>query len=277
MKKTILVTGCNGYVASNLIKHLKNKYNIVCFGRSKDSIDLHDYERISKEIKKCYSIVHLAAVTNPFDKNIWKINFEYTKFLVNEAKKFNKKFIYLSTQNVLFGKDNYSITKRESEKLIKKLNNYVILRPTIIYGKGENKYIGKLINLIKTFRIIPIIGNGKNILQPIYINDLIKIIEFSIKNNIKGIFLIAGKSKISYNNLIEIITKKLKLTSLKIHIPILFLRPFAFLFENFFINPLITNIQLDNIKINQGYDIDLIEKTFKINLKTIEYGLNEII
>ena len=277
MAKNILITGCNGYLARNLINHLGDKRcKIICVGRNSD-VNLYDYDKVSIAIKNSYVILHLASIINPFDKDIWKINFEYTKFLVNEAKKFNKKFIYISTQNVLFGEDDYSKSKREAEKLVKTLKNYVILRPTIIYGEDENKYIGRLINLIKKSFLIPIIGNGEYKLQPIYVLDLIKIIEFCINKNIKGIYLIAGDSIITYNELVNLIIKKLNLSRLKFYIPIFILRPFAFLFETLSSKPLITNIQLNNIKFNQDYDTDLIKKVLKIKLKTIDQGLSEII
>jgi len=277
MVKNVLITGCNGYLARNLINHLGNKkYKITCVGRNSD-IDLHDRDKLKNAIKNSHAIVHLASIINPFDKYIWEINVNYTKFLVNEVKKYNKKFIYISTQNVLFGNDNYSESKRRAEKLVKTLKNYVILRPTIIYGKNENKYIGKLINLIKKSFFVPIIGDGNYKLQPIYVLDLVKIIEHCINKNIKGIYLIAGDSIITYNELVDLIIKKLNLSRLKFYIPIFMLKPFAFLFETFSDKPLITNVQLNNIKINQDYDTNLIKKLFKINLKKIEQGLDEVI
>lgn len=276
--KKILITGRNGYVASNLIRNLnKNHYRITCISRNSNDINLYDYDNIKKAIKNSDVIVHLAAITNPFDRNIWKINVNYTKFIVNEAKKFNKKFIYLSTQNVLFGKDSYSKTKKEAEKVVKTLNNYAILRPTIIYGKDENRYIGRLINIIKNSYFVPIISDGEYKLQPIYIDDLVKIIKNCINKKINGVFLIPGKTIISYNELINLITKKLKLKRVKIHIPNWFIRPFAYLFQIFLKNPPVTSVQLNNIKINQAYETKQIEKLFNINLKTINQGLDEII
>ena len=277
MAKNVLITGCNGYLARNLVSHLDNKkYKIICVGRNSD-VNLYDYDKVSNAVKNSHAIVHLAAITNPYDKNIWKVNFDYTKFLAKEAKKFNKKFIYLSTQNVLFGNDDYSKSKRKAEKLVKTLKNYVILRPTIIYGKDENKYLGRLIKLIKQSLLIPVIGNGNYRLQPIYVLDLVNIIECCINKKIKGVYLIAGDSIITYNHLVDLITKKLNLFRLKLHIPIFALRPSALLFETFSSNPLITNIQLNNIQINQSYDTNSIKKIFKIKLKTIEQGLNELI
>ncbi len=276
MKRRILVTGCNGYVASNLIAYLRKKHDVMCIGGN-SKVNMQDYESVSNAVKNSDIILHIAAITNPFNKDIWKINVQYTKFLVNTSKKFNKRFIYISTQNVLFGKDNYSKTKREAEKLVKTLKNYVILRPTIIYGEGEKKYIGKVIKLVNNSFIIPIIGNGKNKLQPIYLKDLMNIIDSCLNKNIKGVFLVAGRSILSYDELVNLIIQKLNVVRLKIHVPIFFLRPFAFLFETFLKNPPITNIQLDNIKFNQDYDIIMMKKVFKINPKTIEQGIDLII
>jgi NADH dehydrogenase len=277
MKKTILITGCNGYVASNLIEYLRNKYKIISIGRSNNQINIDNYNQVSESIKKSNIIIHLASIINPFDRDIFKINVDYTKFLVDKAKKYNKKFIYLSTQNVLFGKDNYSKSKKEAEKLVKILKNHVILRPTVIYGKNEKRYIGKLITFIKKSFFVPIIGNGKNKLQPIYIDDLIKIIEFCIDRNIKGTFLTPGGSVISYENLIDLIIKELKIKRIKFYLPILIIKPFAFLFQNLFKNPPITTIQLQNLKINKTYNIKKLQKIFNIKLKNINEGISTIL
>jgi len=278
MTKTVLITGCNGFISYNVIKFLKEKFKVLCVGRSnKADINFYDKEKIKKMIKNSDVIVHLAAITNPFDKNIEEINVNYTKFLVDESKKFNKRFIYLSSQNVLFGKDKYSLTKKRAEDLVKELKNFVILRPTIIYGKKENKYIGKLIKTIKKYPVIPIIGNGKYKIQPIYIEDLTKIILHCVNKKITGVFLVAGSSRITYTELVDLIINKFKLKRLKINIPIFLLKPLAYLFQNLLKNPPITAIQLENIKINQDYDINNIKKVFKINPLTIGKGLSIII
>ena len=272
MAKYILITGCNGFVGSNLVKYLHSKkYKINCIERN------FDKNKIEGMVKNSNVIIHLAAIINPFDKDIWNINVNYTKFLVEMTKKYNRNFIYLSTQNVLFGKDNYSRTKFQAENIVRTLKDFVILRPTIIYGKNESRYIGKLIKIIKKSPVIPILGSGKYKLQPIHIGDLIKIIEYCIKNKIRGIFLVAGKSRIAYNELIDLIIKKLRLKRMKLYMPIFFIRPFAYLFQNLLKNPPVTTVQLDNIKVDQVYDTNIIEKTFNIKLKNIEDGIDLLI
>ncbi len=277
MTQKNLVTGCSGFVGSELIKYLdKKKYKTICVSRNiedKSTIPFNNKDKIKKAIRNSDVIIHLAASVNPFDKKIWKINVDYTKLLVDEAKKYNKRFIFLSTHNVLFGKDNYSETKRQAEKIVRVLKNFVILRPTIVYGIGD-KYIGRLSKIVKTYPVVPIIGNGKNLLQPIYLGDLIKIIECCINKNIKGTFLVAGKSIVSYNDLVNSIIKKLKLKRIKVHIPICVIRPFSYLLQKLLKNPPVTTVQLDNLKIDMVYNVKNIEKTFHIRLSGIEEGVD---
>ncbi len=272
MEKKILITGRNGFIGRNLFDYLNNKKYIV--SPAKRDTNKKDLFSI---IKNSDVVIHTAAITNPFDKEIWKVNLDYTNLIVRVCKKLDKKLIYISTQNVLFGTDTYSKTKRLSEKLVKTLKSYVILRPTIVYGKNEDRYISNLINLIKKSPLIPIIGDGKNKIQPLYLNDLIKIIEFCINKNVNGVYLIAGKSIITYNDLINQIINILKVNRLKVHIPIVLLKPIAYILQNISKKPFITTVQLENIKKDLVFDTDQIQKFFKINLTNLEEGLNNLL
>ena len=272
MEKKILITGRNGFIGRNLFDYLNNKKYIV--SPAKRDTNKKDLFSI---IKNSDVVIHTAAITNPFDKEIWKVNLDYTNLIVRVCKKLDKKLIYISTQNVLFGTDTYSKTKRLSEKLVKTLKSYVILRPTIVYGKNEDRYISNLINLIKKSPLIPIIGDGKNKIQPLYLNDLIKIIEFCINKNVNGVYLIAGKSIITYNDLINQIINILKFNRLKVHIPIVLLKPIAYILQNISKKPFITTVQLENIKKDLVFDTDQIQKFFKINLTNLEEGLNNLL
>ena len=109
MKKTILITGSESFVASFLIKKLKKKYNLIGIDylkktkNTKFQIDIKKSLNRLKNIKIDY-IIHLAAISNDNDAkknpmNCFKTNVIGTLNLIEFAnKKKVKNFIFASTQ-----------------------------------------------------------------------------------------------------------------------------------------------------------------------------------
>ncbi|MCD6385373.1 NAD-dependent epimerase/dehydratase family protein, partial [Candidatus Sumerlaeota bacterium] len=54
--------------------------------------------------------------------------------------------------------------------------DYIILRPTMIYGHPRERNISSLIRYIRRYRIIPLPNKGKSLLQPLFVEDLIDLI-----------------------------------------------------------------------------------------------------
>lgn len=51
-----------------------------------------------------------------------------------------------------------------------------VLRPTMVYGKGRDVNISRLIRLMNRWRIAVVPGSGKQLLQPIHVDDLAALI-----------------------------------------------------------------------------------------------------
>ncbi|WP_421548524.1 NAD-dependent epimerase/dehydratase family protein [Pseudomonas sp. QD4] len=49
---------------------------------------------------------------------------------------------------------------------------WVILRPTLIYGLGSDKNISEIVKIIRKFGIFPILGKARGMRQPIHVADL---------------------------------------------------------------------------------------------------------
>ena len=50
--------------------------------------------------------------------------------------------------------------------------NWIILRPTLIYGFGQDKNISELVPLIRRFRFFPLAGESKGLRQPVHADDV---------------------------------------------------------------------------------------------------------
>ncbi len=150
--KRILITGASGYVGSKIYNDLKESgfdvkgtYYKTQLYDELIQVDLTNREQISKILKEISPdiIIHTAADAHTktcenSPKYARKINVESTRFLTEYAKKHDTRFIHISTFACYNPSNVYGKTKYEAEQLVSALNNYVILRPSLIIGSSPN-------------------------------------------------------------------------------------------------------------------------------------------
>jgi NADH dehydrogenase len=241
----ILVTGATGFVGYRLVKTLVNqgkrirclirgdtpKINVLDKGIEVVKGDIRDKDVVNNVVKGAKQVVHLAAaLQNPDPKVIYQINVEGTKNLVQSSMQYGiEQFVFFSTLNVILPvKNQYSESKLEAEGVIQESGlNFTILRPSIIYGKDDNGTIAKLINSVKTKKIIYLLGNGEYKLQPVYIDVVVdaicKVLDNPLLFKRRKLF-IAGKDIVSYNEIVDVISNIIGVQRLKIHIPLSLLK-----------------------------------------------------
>ena len=286
----ILITGTTGFVGMHLVDELKKyNYKVKCLVRKnleKAGIELiygnlSNKDSIDAATKNTDIIIHLAGVIKAKKEDYEKINVGGTKNLVDSSIKNNvKKIIFFSSILVKEKDDPYGQSKLKSELLIQESGiNYTIFRPTIIYGSGDKKNITKLIKLVKKYPVIPVWGGGDYLIQPVHVNDVVKTTALAIKNKKTDgkIYNIAGPSPISYNNMIDIISKNLNKKRVKMHIPLFLFKPFVYIYQTFSKNPVITTKQLSYLTKNNIVDIAEAKRDLKFNPIDIEEGLAQCI
>lgn len=244
--KTILISGGCGFVGTQLIYKLINKYKIISidtkwFGdylpKNKNLINIKDeIGNIAKyKINKIDCVIHLASVANDpmalIDKNLsWETSALQTMKLIEYLKKIKtKRFIYASSGSV-YGvkKENkvsetlelepislYNKVKMVTERLIlsyaKDLDIFIV-RPATICGFSRRMRLDLTVNTL-TFsalkkKVINIYG-GQQVRPNIHIDDMCNLYQFLIntnKNN-AGIYN-AGFENLSIINIAKLIKKK---------------------------------------------------------------------
>lgn len=201
LKKKILILGGHGFIGIYLKKALKNKYKV--YAPTKKKLNLNNKIKLSNYIKNLnpYFIIHLASRT------VSNNNYKNEKY-------FQKKYTFLTIKNVIdsinkdckliiffgsiaeYGKSQlpfrensipqpfsfYGYYKYKAYKYLVKIHkknkfNYLWLRPSLVYGIGDNKkrFLGYLIDRIKKKKQL-IISCGSQIRDYLHINDLVKII-----------------------------------------------------------------------------------------------------
>lgn len=292
----ILVTGSSGFVGRHLIpKLIKDNYEICCpirkgtdkkfvaYLKNADAAvefgSLTDYKFLVKVFKKYKfsHLVHLAGIIKSNSKDAYKeSNITSTLYLTKLCKKANvQKIIFISSDlAALQGATPYGKSKFEAESIIKNSNvPYVILRPTVIYGKGDAKFIMRLVKIARKFPIIPVIGDGEYIFQPVFVDDITKILVKSL--NIKGnkIYNVCCDEVLTLNELIDIVACSLNKRIYKIHLPLLLMKPLIRIYELISPDPSITTQQLNYFFIRKKLSNELVKKELKIKFTKFEEGI----
>ena len=157
--KKVLITGSGGFVGKNLYKEIKQEFDILGVGKTESEfvdevVDLSDEKSVLKILNSFNPdiIVHLAALSNvekcELDNNLADKNNVYPiKNIVQWVESNNKRLVYMSSDYVFAGTKGgysekdlenpvqyYGKTKLVGEKIVSSLKNFIILRPTVIYG-----------------------------------------------------------------------------------------------------------------------------------------------
>ena len=286
--RNIILTGVNSFLGNHLIQKFKNSYYVSCLVRPNSkrtnysNIKYYEVDFLNPVFKKnmfnnIFAVIHILSIKSSYHPDIFKINVDFTKKLVEAALLYKvQKFIYISSETVqLLGEDCYTKSKKQAEKEVSIHNNHLILRPTVIYGKKNTSDIGLLISLIKRIPIVPIIGNGKQLIQPISVEDVVKCIDSGLQNNISGIHLIAGQNSLKYREIINLISmalgKKIMVVRVPFKLGYVIAKFFALLKVNF-----LQKSQIDNLRIDRVYSIDETEKIFQLKFSDPREGIYRI-
>lgn len=225
-KKKIIISGATSAIMNAVIDlvQLKNEYHIIGIttklqkGQRKDiqwmecnlTMTVNDYAFI----KGADTIIHAAAISKAYTlKEYLNINLQSTKTLIYYANKFHvNNFIYISSIVACETCGDYGLSKFLSENYIKtNFTNWLIIRPSQLYGYSEKAPIDSLIKKVSTKQIIPSPIGDPYGLTPLYYLDAARLIFDSIfvDKLSKTIKIIIGPQAFNYKSLVSEIAKNL--------------------------------------------------------------------
>ena len=159
----LLITGASSTLGKNLTSELLKigKFSIRLLEHnslvSNENCEVFkaDIQNIDNLAKACVGmdiVVHMAALTHsPSSKDYFNINVVGTENLLAACQENNvRRFIFVSSAAASEKGGEYGMSKLEGEERVKGSSlDWVILRPSEIYGPNMEEGIGKLIFWVK--------------------------------------------------------------------------------------------------------------------------------
>ena len=223
----VFVTGATGFTGSHTVPLLLEKgWEVHCLYRETSNRqvlpqpeihwhlgDLDNVDKLSEVMRGCQTLINIAS-----------LGFGHAENIIKAAQTAGiERAVFISTTAIFTKLNSKSKTTRLAAEAAIQSSGlaFTILRPTMIYGSQRDRNMIRLIRWIKRLPIIPILGSGNFLQQPVYVGDVAKAILSCIeeRNTIEKSYNIAGKKAITYNEVVDIIAHITNRKILKFHFP----------------------------------------------------------
>ncbi len=226
----ILILGASGLLGESLVEYFASTgFKVGALSRSYDkkknklvnahAVDVLDYESLESIIAQYDIIINcIGQITSPIHDCI-TLNTQGVQNIVDAVKKNGNYLIHLSTVSV-YGTSShvtenspvnpesvYGTIKCFAEyQISQNLTNFMILRVSNLYGKGQTKGILGYITQSFYSSEKNLFFNNDGSLKRYYlhIDDLSAIVEIALTNKLKGVYNIIGKDFLTIKQLIAL-------------------------------------------------------------------------
>ena len=281
----ILVTGGTGFIGRVLIRHLiESEYKVTTLIRPSKrtprlprgiDIDisvtsLEDLKGLRAAMVGVKAIYHLAGVERlGTSADLLAVDVEGTRNVVNAAVDAGvERIFYLSHLNSDRA-SAYPLLKAKaiSEEFIRRSGiNYTIFRTGLIYGENDSFTTGlaQLLSVSPLFFVLP--GDGKNLIQPLWVEDLATCLTWSMEDEktVNKIYEIGGPEYLSLTTIVQLVMQKLRLRRKIIYFAPPILRLLTVILEYLLPTSPVSVYWMDYFSSNRTCPLDTIPRIFNL-------------
>ncbi len=282
----ILITGATGYIGRHLVLRLVDQGERPrCLVRDTkraanvlpaDKVELIQGDTtqpasLKAALNGVETVVHAAFITADHKQsagnNYAETNVQGTSYLVKAAKEAGVKRIVeisgLGTKPDKAG--SYMQGRFLAEKMVKDSGlDWTIIQPSVLFGKGA-PFIKGLADLIRSAPVVPLIGGGSILFQPIYVEDVVTVILKVLADPTgtnKKTYVIGGPAYYSFTQVIDVLLHVMHKSRIKAPAPIPLVGIGAAVMEALLPKPPLTKAAMTLFTFNNTTDLQSVERDF---------------
>jgi nucleoside-diphosphate-sugar epimerase len=196
-----------------------------------------------------------------------------------------KRAVFVSSTSVLVPFEyEMKKAKLESEKLIEDFGrregfDYTILRPTMIYGCTDDRNYSKMLNFIKKRGFFVMFGNGQNLIQPVFIEDVAGAVAAVINNKrtFNKIYALCGKEPIKYMDMLLVVKSLVKKPFKIIRLPLLASKFLVTVYSKIFPKSNLKPDMIERMQVDKAYSYKAAQKDFSFSPVPFRQGIEVLI
>ena len=245
----ILVTGASGFVGGHVVRALAAAGESVRAlvrdaggaGRLDDADcelvrgDVTDVESLRAAVQGCEAVVHLVSILVGKPADFERVMTQGTASLLQVAADAGvARFVHMSalgTNDETKNSVPYYRAKWAMEEAVRGSGlNHAVLRPSFVFA-GDGGALSQFTRIAKLAPITPVVGDGKQRLQPIWADDLARAVTLAVKGQSDVLVELGGPDVVDWNEFWSRLKATLGTRRPTLHVPFWLMRPQAALLE----------------------------------------------
>ena len=239
----ILVTGGTGFVGGHVVHALRAAgkdvrvlvrdrragARVEAWGATLAEGDMTDPTSLRAAVDGCEAVVHLVAIRQGREERFRRVMVEGTRDLLAAATAAGVgRVVHMSalgTSDQTKDLVPYYGAKWDSERLVEGSGiPYVIFRPSFVFGT-DGGILPTFVKLARFTPVTPIIGSGRQRIQPIWVDDVAEYFVRAVDLEAAGrIFELGGPDAVSWNEFWERLKRARRSRRPSVHVPVRLMR-----------------------------------------------------
>jgi uncharacterized protein YbjT (DUF2867 family) len=231
------MTGATGYVGTEVVrKLLRRDHELRALVRSPAGPlqdlgvqvvtgDLSDRGALRSLVEGAGAVVHLAAIIVEQGRQTFQaIHVAGTQALLDAAREAGSPLVL--HMSALGARDDsnatrYHRTKWAAEEAVRASGlPHAIFRPSIVAGPGSPP-LGMMVNMIRLSPVVPVIGDGRYEMQPVWIGDVAEAFALALeRDDLRGSFDLGGPDRLTYHQVLDRLETALGVRRRRVSVPV---------------------------------------------------------